>query len=70
MGASFSVVSMGFSAAEARLSLRACAGDVTLAVEHITRKRQVSGRVSCQARSGGKHEQAEMSRLLITLINF
>ena len=32
---------MGFSVMEARLGLRACNGDVTLAVEHITRKRQV-----------------------------
>ena len=33
---------MGFLTSEARLSLRACRGDTTVAVEYITRRREVS----------------------------
>ena len=36
------VISMGFSASESRLALRACDGDVTIAVGYISRKREVS----------------------------
>ena len=32
---------MGFTETEARLGLRACHGDSTLAVDYITRRRQV-----------------------------
>ena len=38
----FSVIAMGFSATEARIGLRACQGDVTLAVDYITRQREAS----------------------------
>jgi hypothetical protein len=36
------VVSMGFSVREARLGLRACNGDVTVAVDYITQTKQVN----------------------------
>ena len=36
------VLMMGFTESEARLGLRACQGDTTLAIDYITTKRQVS----------------------------
>lgn len=37
----FVVMLMGFTETEARLGLRACHGDSTLAVDYITQRRQV-----------------------------
>ena len=37
----FVVMLMGFTESEARLGLRACHGDSTLAVDYITQRRQV-----------------------------
>lgn len=36
------VLMMGFTESEARLGLRACQGDTTLAIDYITTKRQAS----------------------------
>ena len=40
-GSMAEVMTMGFTAQEARLSLRACNGSVPLAVSHIMKKREV-----------------------------
>ena len=38
----FAVLIMGFTESEARLGLRACQGDTTLAIDYITKRRRVS----------------------------
>ena len=37
----FVVMAMGFSQLESRLALRACDGNVTLAISHIVKKKEV-----------------------------
>ena len=36
------VMAMGFTSLQARLALRACDGNVTLAISHIVKKKEVS----------------------------
>ena len=45
------VMAMGFTPLEARLSLRACSGNVANAVSHIMKKRQVSNEETTQIKT-------------------